>query len=92
MGDVLRFHHEPKATTEEYFGGCPECGKTDGHLNVGGNHWAVCQAHNTTWPIGYNLFSSWRDEPQELHEANERKLRAMRVVDPIYPGSGPEAA
>ena len=74
-----------KITTDEYFGGCPECGNSDGHLNVGRNHWAVCDEHRTTWPIGANLFSSWHDETETDWQRNEAKLKTYRVVNPIFP-------
>ena len=74
-----------KITTDEYFGGCPECGNSDGYLNVGRNHWMTCDEHRTTWPIGANLFSSWHDETEADWQRNEAKLKTYRVVDPIYP-------
>ena len=48
-------------TTDEYFGGCPECGKNDGYLNVGKDHVFICDEHKTAWCAGANLFSSWQD-------------------------------
>ncbi len=74
-----------KITTDEYFGGCPECGESDGHLNVGRNHWAVCDTHKTTWPIGANLFSSWHDETDADWHRNEERLATYSEVKPIYP-------
>ena len=70
--------------TDEYFGGCPECGQNDGYLNVGGNHWFVCDAHSTCWSVGYNLFSSWRDESEDVWQANEERLRTMKIVEPVH--------
>ena len=43
------YHHERKEdltmtstiTTDEYFGGCPECGHTDGFLNTQSSHWFI---------------------------------------------------
>jgi len=46
---------------DNYFGGCPHCGGNDGYANVGRSHWFFCKAHKTSWCIGANLFSSWRD-------------------------------
>jgi hypothetical protein len=61
------------AVTDEasdgYFGLCPKCHKSDGYINVGRNHWGLCEEHRTKWCIGSNLFSSWRDE----HEAEQRR-------------------
>ena len=72
-------------TTDEYFGGCPECGETNGYLNVGRSHWFVCDAHRTKWFIGENLFSSWRDESEADWRRSAEKLAGHREVKPIYP-------
>ena len=72
-------------TTDEYLGGCPECGESDGYLNVGRNHWAVCDTHQTKWPIGANLFSSWHDETDADWKCNAEKLAGYGEVKPIYP-------
>ena len=70
-------------TTTEYFGGCPECGQTDGYLNVRSNHWFVCDTHRTKWCIGANLYSSWHDETEADWRRNDEKLAGYRDVDPI---------
>jgi hypothetical protein len=54
-----------KIDVENYFGGCPQCGKTDGYVNVrehnlstnGPAHWFRCDAHRTKWCVGANLMS-----------------------------------
>lgn len=79
---------KPKEGVEPCFGVCPECGGQDEGFNVGGNHFFVCHEHNTVWNPASNLFSGWRDEPAELHEANERRVQSMRWVDPYYPPEG----
>lgn len=58
-----------KTQSEHYFGGCPECGDTDGYTNVGRGHWFYCNSHRAKWCIGSNLFSSWKDET----EAEQRR-------------------
>jgi hypothetical protein len=70
---------------EDYFGGCPECGKCDRILNVGRDHWAVCLEQKNKWPVGSNLFSSWRDEDAAIWESNERVLRECVEVDDLPP-------
>lgn len=80
-----------EVTTAEYFGGCPKCGKTDGYMNVGPNHWSICDEHKTSWCIGSNLFSGWRDETEHDFERNAKRLKAeYTVVEPIYPKQTPE--
>ncbi len=53
-----------KTQTQHYFGGCPECGDSNGYTNVGKAHWFFCKAHRTMWCIGWNLFSSWQYETE----------------------------
>jgi hypothetical protein len=59
---------------ENYFGGCPKCGGTDGFTNVGRSHWCYCQDHKTRWCIGANLFSNWRDETEDEQRAAYNKI------------------
>ena len=68
----------------DYFGGCPECGTNDGYLNVGREHWFVCDKHKTKWWIGSNLFSSWMEETEEEWQRNKIKLADYREVEPIH--------
>jgi hypothetical protein len=68
-----------------YFGLCPKCRRTDGYLNVGRDHWFVCDAHRLRWYVGSNLFSCWRDEPDSLHAENKRMLETFAECEPIRP-------
>ena len=79
-----------KIQSDHYFGGCPECGDTDGYMNVGGNHWFICNKHRTKWPAGYNLFSGWRDEDEAEWQANAERLRFYRQVAPMLWEPTPE--
>lgn len=72
-------------TTDEYFGGCPECGHTDGFLNCERTHWFICQQHRTKWCAGANLFSSWRDEDEAVWTRNAIRIWHYRNIEPIYP-------
>ena len=49
----------------DYFGGCPQCGRNDGYVNVYKTHVFICREHKTQWKVGSNLFSSWRDQTEE---------------------------
>jgi hypothetical protein len=80
----------PEVKTSHYFGGCPQCGETDGFVNVGRAHWFTCDEHRTAWCIGSNLFSGWREETDEIWDKNAEKLKGYTVVEPIYPD--PESA
>lgn len=72
-------------TTDEYFGGCPECGRTNGYLNIGRNHWLVCDEHRTKWLVGSNLFSCWREEDETIWRQNWERLQPYREVEPVRP-------
>lgn len=65
-----------------YFGGCPECGETDGYVNTGAAHWFVCNAHRVRWFVGINLFSSWKDETESEQRAIWAKVQDYRDVTP----------
>ena len=84
MGDVVELRPQ-RVTTDEYLGCCPECGKNDGFLNVGRDHWAYCRRHKTRWLVGSNLFSGWRHEDETVWLCNRYRLEECRVVDPICP-------
>src|SRR5262245_38384704 len=73
---------------ENYFGGCPECGKLDNILNVGRDHWAVCQTHMAKWRVGNGLFSGWRTESEDVWRANSRLLDGYTEVKPL-PSTNP---
>ena len=83
MGEVVDLFPQ-RVTTDEYFGGCPECGKCDGFLNVERNHWAVCDTHKMTWRIGANLFSSWRHETEADWGRNVARLGGYSIVTPVH--------
>ncbi len=68
---------------EDYmFGGCPICGECV-VMNVYKNNWGACPTHHVCWLFGINLLSSWRDEPEEVWEANARELAEYTFVRPI---------
>jgi len=71
-----------RAEKASHFGECPECGKNDGYLNVRKCHFFVCHQHKTAWSVGWNLFSSWREETEKTWEENARLLEGYRVGEP----------
>ena len=74
---VLQFC-QPKE--ESYFGDCPKCHGSDGYLNIGRDHWFHCEEHKVAWRVGSNLFSSWREENDEIWLANANKLAAYKTI------------
>lgn len=69
---------------DNHFGACPHCGGSDQFLNIGRNHWMVCERHGVKWPIGSNLFGCWRSETEDDWKRNAEVLRGYAHVKPIY--------
>ncbi len=80
---VLRFPME--VATDQYFGGCPHCGGSDGFLNDGSQHWFFCDRHKTKWCAGSNIFEGWREEAEELRRRNRFRLAEFMKVQPVVP-------
>ncbi len=72
-------------TTDEYFGGCPHCGKTDGYITLNDDeHWFVCERHSARWYVGSGLFSV-SDEPMTQAElAKQYRAISFRIFEPIF--------
>ena len=81
---------KPVVTTTEYEGGCPECGKNSGMLNVERTHYCVCETHEVYWCVGGNLYSGWRRESEATWHKNAALLDTYREVEPIFPEREPE--
>ncbi len=77
MGNIIQFP-EP-----EHFGDCPKCGRHDGYLNIGRDHWFVCHKHKVKWCVGSNLFSDWREESKETWAQNEKLLAGYGEIEPL---------
>ena len=66
---------------EHYFGHC-SCPEHENHyLNIGRCHWMICNKCKIKWFIGENLFSSWREQNENIWRENEEKIRNYREVD-----------
>lgn len=75
MGEILEF------VVPGYFGGCPRCGRDDGCLNVGKDHWYRCDRHRVRWWIGRGLFTVEYDDPAVWTE-NAALLSQYQEVKP----------
>jgi hypothetical protein len=75
---------------DDYFGGCPSCGRNDGCLNVYKDHWFICHKHKMRWSPGSNLFSGWREETEATWAANDALLSGYHEVTPIMVGVWPK--
>ena len=61
--------------TISHFGACPHCHEDGYYLNIGRDHWFICDEHKVAWCVGSNLFSSWQSEAKEDWERNRKKLK-----------------
>jgi hypothetical protein len=73
---------------DTYFGVCPECGKTDGYINIGREHWFYCKEHKVKWWAGSNLFRGWKDETEAEQEAtfNDLGFGEYRIIQTYHAG------
>jgi hypothetical protein len=71
-----------------YFGVCPECGLGNGYLNVHKTHFFVCDTHKVFWCVGFNLFSSWQEEDEQIWKENSKKLDSYKYVEELNFCSG----
>src|SRR5687768_14149485 len=74
----------PEPANIDYFGGCPECWRNDGYLNIGREHWFVCSEHQVKWIAGENLFSTWRFESDLDWQRNATRIAHYRNVEPVH--------
>ena len=66
---------------EHYFGHCPVPGHENHCLNIRRSHWKVCDRCKIKWLIGENLFSSWREEGQDIWETNAERISNYEEVN-----------
>ena len=87
-GRVLPFPSDER----DPFGRCPVCRRTDGYLNIGPSHWGYCLRHLAKWPIGRNVFSSWRFETPADWTRNHLRLARCRAVEAYVPAPSARSA
>jgi hypothetical protein len=66
---------EVSSTDEHYFGHCPHMEHDNHYLNIGRDHWMVCDECRLKWHIGENLFSSWRTQTEAEWQANAEQIK-----------------
>lgn len=72
---------ETREIERDHFHGCPHCPESRGPDNVydaGKLHRGACHEHGTTWVIGINLLSSWRNTLDEADGDWDEMLRRQR--------------
>ena len=67
---------------KDYFGHCSFTEHENHYLNIGRGHWMVCDKCELKWFIGENLFSSWREENEDIWKANADRIKDYRELDP----------
>src|ERR1017187_7152185 len=63
-----------------HFGHCLLCASDGPYLNVGKDHWKICERHGLRWHLGYNLLSSWTLETEEDWARNQELLARFRDI------------
>lgn len=81
MSNVIPFPQ--KLRVKNYFGGCPHCGEATEFFNIYKSQWCYCEKHRTKWYFGTNLFSSWREENEEIWKYNYFKFAPYHTVEPL---------
>ena len=64
-------------------GVCPKCGKTDGFVNLGQEHWFICRDHKSKWFAGLNLFEGWENQTVAQTESIAIMLGGYQEIVPI---------
>lgn len=80
---------------DSHFGLCPRCADEDRWnegelLNYGRDHWIACHEHEVRWYVGANLFSSWREETDEVWKANAERIGTYIEVEAAHLAPLPE--
>ena len=77
---------QPDMASDDYFGLCPICHKTDGHANAGRSHEFFCKKHKTRWSAGSNLLDDWRYQTleEQLRIWDEIGLEDFQEVEPYF--------
>jgi hypothetical protein len=65
---------------------CPRCDGESVCLNIGPNHWCICEKCKVRWPVGGNLFSCWQYETEADWRRNAEILRQYTPARDETPG------
>lgn len=75
-------HSSSNAPTVSRDGNCPDCHLASKMLNVGRDHYGVCDQHKVFWHIGSDVYSEWRQESESVWQRNDATLRSYTQVAP----------
>jgi hypothetical protein len=72
----------PEIEYSAHCGVCPDCGKSDGFVNLGKEHWFICRDHKTKWFVGVNLFEGWENQTVAQAQSIEIMLETYKEIVP----------
>jgi hypothetical protein len=75
---------EPNELVDDFFGGCPVCGRNDGFINIYQFHWFFCDQHKVKWLRGSNLFGCWQFQTPEDWQHGQNYLATYVEVAPVF--------
>ena len=73
----------PEILYSKHCGLCPKCGKSDGYVNLGKEHWFICRDHKSKWFAGINMFEGWENQTVAQAESIELMLSSYKEVVPL---------
>ena len=60
---------------------CPQCQRQLFYRNLFKDHWAYCENCKIKWFEGSDLYSSWKDENEEIWEKNWEFLKDFKEIN-----------
>lgn len=79
----LRNYLRDKGVIKVYYFGACHCGNEGMYFNIYKNHWFHCDNCKTLWWGGWNLFSGWQDENEELWKKNYEEYKNYEEIESI---------
>jgi hypothetical protein len=73
----------PEIQYSMHCGVCPKCGKSDGFVNLGKEHWFICRVHKSKWFAGANLFEGWENQTVAQAQSIELMLDSYKEIVPV---------
>lgn len=73
----------PEIQYSKHCGLCPKCGKSDGYVNLGKEHWIICRDHKFKWFVGVNLFDGWQNQTVAQAQSIELMLNSYKEIVPV---------
>jgi hypothetical protein len=65
---------------DNYYGHCPFPEHENCYLNIYREHWFYCDKCKIKWYWGSNLFSSWKEENEDVWAKNRKKIKNYEEI------------